>query len=213
MGRDGGNSSGIAGMREGWPQTEGMVTLRWCPSQRGVPAHGDTSARPCPHGGHHEQDGPPLLVPSRTRLPGVEPSVPTGDLELRVGFFSWMGEMIFFFLFFTAFQARHRGRVSLVVPRLGLAAETVPAVPGPGAAFGNGRTHTGAVAGSGGSRLANYGPGAPPRTRPPASRQRPPALLGAARHPPNPQSSAAGLGGPRGVRAVSRSIRCGFGGM
>lgn len=52
-------------------------------------------------------------------------------------------------------------------PRRGLAAESVPvvpAVPGPGAAFGNGRTHTGAVAGSGGSRLANYSPGEPLRT-------------------------------------------------
>lgn len=101
----------------------------------------------------------------------------------------WMGEIffiiiIFFFQFFAAFQAWHRGRVSFPTPptpspRRGLAAASVPvvpAVPGPGAAFGNGRTHTGAVAGSGGSRLANYSPGEPLRTWAPGTRgcNRPP---------------------------------------
>lgn len=94
-------------------------------------------------------------------------------------------------------------------PRRGLAAESVPvvpAVPGPGAAFGNGRTHTGAVAGSGGSRLANYSPGEPPRTWAPGTRgcNRPPC----ASRPPAPGlCCCAGR-----VLVGSCSVQYGFGG-
>lgn len=167
---------------------------------------------PCPGGGHHEQDGTPLpgsLSPPGPRwwhLPRVDSSITTGvHRGCAWGFLDGQVKL-YFFSYFLLFSKPGTVCVCVCVPPLspcwGLAAETVPVVPVPGAAFGNGRTHTGAVAGSGGSRLANYSPGEPPRTRAPGTHgcSRAPHAS-----PPPTQGSAAGLGGgARGGPAPSR---------
>lgn len=142
------------------------VTARGCGSHRG----GLISAGRCPRGGRPEQEGTPVLLgpPSLGSRQASPPGPSAGGLA------GWVKLRLFphFFCSSPGLAPRLPVPPRPVPPRPGSAAAPVPlvpAVPGPGAAFGNGRTHTGAVAGSGGSRLANYSPGEPLRSPAPGT--------------------------------------------